>query len=83
MATKLDQARFLGMKLKPERPEASPHVCWKCSAISLMFEPCDQIVGVPDDNHVSMRVSVTPLLGPEIEDVVEIHVCQQRRDTAP
>lgn len=46
MATKLDQARFLGMNLKPERLETSPHVCQKCSGISLMFESRDQIVGV-------------------------------------
>src|SRR5580698_7032998 len=36
------------------------------------------IVGVADDNHVPMRLFLAPLLGPQIEDVVQVHVGQQR-----
>ena len=46
--------------------------------IGLMLETDDEIVSVADHNHVPMRHFLAPLLGPQIEDVVQVHVGQQR-----
>jgi hypothetical protein len=43
-----------------------------------MLKPQHDIVGVPDDEHVTAGVPLPPLLGPEIEDVVQVDVSEQR-----
>ena len=44
------------------------------SGISLMLEAGHEIVCVADDNHVPMRHFLAPFLGPQIENIMQIHV---------
>ena len=46
--------------------------------ISLMLEAGHEIVSVANDNHVPVRHFLAPFLGPQIENVMQIHVGQQR-----
>ena len=48
--------------------------------IGAVLEPYDSVVGVSHDDHFAAGVALSPLLGPEIENIVEIDVGQQRRD---
>jgi hypothetical protein len=43
-----------------------------------MLEADDEVVGVPDHDHVARGLAPSPALGPEVEDVVEIDVREQR-----
>jgi hypothetical protein len=43
-----------------------------------MLEAHDEVVGVPDHDHVTRGLAPSPALGPEVEDVVEVDVRKQR-----
>src|SRR5580704_16400325 len=47
---------------------------------ALMLETGDEVVGIPDHDHVARGLAPSPALGPEVEDVVEIDVGKQRRN---
>ena len=48
-----------------------------------MFEPGDEVVSEAHDDHVTVGVLASPLPGPPIEDIVEVHVGKQRRSRCP
>ena len=39
-----------------------------------MLKSRDDVIGIPDDNHVASGRTTPPALNPEVEDVVQIHV---------
>src|SRR5262249_28467455 len=41
-----------------------------------VLEANDCIVGIPHDDHIARSVALAPLLAPEIEEIMEIHVCK-------
>ena len=43
-----------------------------------MLEPDDKIIGVRHDDHVARGELGPPLLNPQVEDVVQKHVGEQR-----
>jgi hypothetical protein len=43
-----------------------------------MLEAHDQVVGIPDYDHVARGLASSPTVGPEVEDVVEVNVGEQR-----
>src|SRR6516162_1406516 len=43
-----------------------------------MLEPGDEVVGEAHDDHVAARVPPPPPLGPQVKDVMEVDVRQQR-----
>ena len=45
-----------------------------------MLEPHDDVVGVPDHDHVTRGLAPSPALSPEVENVVKVNVREQRRD---
>jgi len=45
-----------------------------------VLEPEDDVVGVAHDDHVALGLQAPPSLSPEIEDIVQVDVGQQRRD---
>ena len=50
------------------------------SAHIALVETGDEVVGLPDHDHVARGLAPSPALGPEVEDVVEIDVGKQRRN---
>ena len=48
--------------------------------IGAMLEADQEVVGVPDNDHVTSGVPLSPLVGPQVEDVVDVYVRQQRRN---
>src|SRR6266545_2906714 len=81
-ATELDEARLVGMQRQTEPREPLAQVREKADGFLPMFESDDEVVSKPDDDDVALRLPRSPSLGPEVEDVVEIDVGQQRTDTA-
>jgi hypothetical protein len=65
---------------QPELSEPRLQVLQELVDISLALEAEDAIVGVPNDHHVASGMPPSPLMRPQVEDVVQVAVGQQRRD---
>jgi hypothetical protein len=81
-ATKLDDARFLGMQFQFELGEAFRQFVMKLLGILLVLKAHYEVIGPPDDYHVAFGFCLSPVLHPEVEHVVQIEVRQQWRGTA-
>src|SRR6266540_40508 len=75
----LDQSRLVRVQFQGELREPLAQVPEKPLGVLLMLEPDDEVVGEADDDHVTVRAPPPPPLGPQVEDVVQIHVGEQRR----
>ena len=80
VAPKLDQPRLHPVQLKPEMLKSRPHGIPELPRISLMLEAQYDIVRVTDDDDLAPCLGSTPSVGPEIEDVMQEHVCKQWLD---
>jgi hypothetical protein len=67
------------MQLQREPRETLAKILKKPISVVPMLEPSHVIVREPDDQHVTPRVAVAPPLGPQVKDVMEVHVRKQRR----
>src|SRR5262249_17301208 len=76
--SELDQACLLGRQLQPEPREPFLQLGLEPLRILTMLKAHDEVIGKPHDDHVAARMTVPPLLGPEVEDVVQVDVCKQR-----
>src|SRR5271166_3842807 len=48
-----------------------------------MLEPDDEVIGEAHDDHITARIPAPPPLGPQVEDVMKVHVREQRRCRCP
>ena len=83
MAAELDDPGLVRVERKRKRLEPRPHRLEETPRVGLELEAEDMIVGVTHDDHVSFGFAPPPLRGPEIDDVVEVDVGEQRRDHRP
>ena len=61
---------------KPLKPLA--HRLPECGRFSFVLKPGHAIVGLPHHDHRALGFSPSPLLGPEVKNVVQQDVRQQR-----
>lgn len=54
------------------------HGYTEAPGIVSFVEPDDDVIGVSDHYHIACGIATSPLMRPQIEDVVEVYVCQQR-----
>jgi hypothetical protein len=80
MAAELDQAGLVRMERQGERLEPLTHRIEKVTSVLLVLEAGDQIVDVSHYDHVAPSLASSPALGPEVEDVVQVDVGEERRD---
>jgi hypothetical protein len=73
----LDEPRLIGMKGESEAREPRLEIAKELLCLMSMLEADDGVVRIANDNHVAGGASLSPLLGPEIVDVVEVDVRQQ------
>jgi hypothetical protein len=52
----------------------------QCQCVLFVLQTHHEVVGVANDVHLTARVPLSPLLEPQIEHVVQIHVRQQGTD---
>ena len=83
IAAKLDEARLVRVQFEVERAKSLPQVAQALLGLVVVLKAGNEIIAVPHDNDVSPCVSASPLGGPQIKDVVEVQVRQQRAGTAP
>jgi len=82
MEAKLDQARFLGMKLQVELGESLRQLSLKPLGVRPVLKSHDEVIGPADDDNVAFGSCLPPVLHPEVEHVVQIDVGHQRRGVA-
>jgi len=75
----LNPARFLGMEFQSKLPQPLPKILQKTVCFRLVLKTENDIVGITDDDHVPLCALLAPDIHPEIEDVVQIDIGQQRR----
>src|SRR5213593_3873865 len=72
----LDQACLFGVQFQPKPRETFAQFSQESLGISSMLEPHDKVVSVPHDDHVALRLLLSPSVGPEVEHVVKVDVGQ-------
>jgi hypothetical protein len=75
---KRNEARLLGVQLQAKDGQTLRQVSLEPLCVRAMLKPEHDVVGVPDDEHVTAGMPLPPLLGPQVEDVVQVDVCEQR-----
>jgi hypothetical protein len=58
--------------------EAFPQFAEEPLGLVTVLEPHDEVVSITHDDYVTSRGLGPPLLNPQVEDVVQKHVCQER-----
>ncbi len=79
-AAELHQPGFLRVNRESELPQPALHGYTEALGIYSLVELDDDVIGVFDHHHIACGMATSPLMRPQIEDVVEVDVCQQRRD---
>ena len=79
----LDQPGLVRVQLQPELREPLAKIGQEPLGVLPMLEPDDEVVREPHDDHVTAREPAPPPVGPQVEDVVEVHVGEQRRYRCP
>ena len=75
----LDQSRLLRMQFQAELRQTLSKLFEKTLGFRPAFEAHHKIVGVADDNHIAPSHFLTPSLYPQVENVMQVHVGEQRR----
>jgi hypothetical protein len=74
----LDQPRLLGRQLQAELRQPSAKIGQEALSLIPILETDHVIVSEARDDHVTTRVPPPPLVGPQVEHVVEVDVREQR-----
>jgi hypothetical protein len=69
MPPELDQPGLIGMKFQSELREPLAKISPEPLRILLMLETNSEIVGEPDNDHVTLGVPIPPPLSPQVEYV--------------
>jgi hypothetical protein len=79
----LQQPRLFRVKLQAELRQPFPKLFQEPLGIRFALKPHHQIVRVADNNHLPARHFPPPCFHPKVENVVKIHIGQQRRNDSP
>ena len=79
---KLQQPGLLRVQCQPDLPQARGQLRPTPLGIRFVLESQQDVIGIPHDEHLAVRMLLTPPLNPAINDVVEIDIHQQGRGTA-
>jgi hypothetical protein len=80
-AAELDDSRFIGMQCEPELGESLAQFRQKPFCILTMLKSRNKVIRKADEDALPARLLPSPLLDPEVENIVEVDVRQQRADT--
>ena len=78
--TELDPARLVGMEFQPKLPQPFPKVFQETICFRLMLESYDGVIRIADDHHLALRIFPAPDVHPEIENVVQVDIREERRN---
>src|SRR5262249_17511804 len=81
IAAELDDSRFVGMQLETKPRESLAQFRQKPLCFVSMLESRDKVIRKTHEDYLPARLLPSPSLNPEVENIVEIDVRQQRADT--
>ena len=67
------------MQFQPELREPLAQISPESLGIFLILETNGEIISEPNDDDITVGEPIPPPLSPQVEDVVQVHVGQQRR----
>ena len=67
------------MKLQTELGQALPEFFQESLGFRPVLETCHKIVGITDDNNFALRHFLAPGLHPQVENIVQVYIREQRR----
>src|SRR6266516_111230 len=79
----LDQPGLIRVQLQPELRGPAAKLVPEPLSVFPVLEPDDEIVGETHDDHITARVPLPPPAGPQVQDVAQVHVGEQRRNRCP
>jgi hypothetical protein len=74
ITTELDQPGLLRVERQRELLKPVAHHIEKPTGVGLVLEADDDIIRVPQDDHVAGGLPLSPAFGPEVERVVKIDI---------
>ena len=83
LAAKFDQAGFGGMQFQVELLKSFLKFFTKLLGLPAILETDHKVVGKTHDHDIALRLPLSPLIGPQVEHVVQVDIRQQRRNTTP
>jgi len=75
---KLDEARLIGMQLKPKFRKPLPQFGLEPLRILTMLESHNEVIVVAHDYRIPMHPLLPPLPDPEVKHVVKVEISQER-----
>lgn len=79
IATELEEARLFGMQLEVKATEPSLELCLEPHGFVTVLKSHDKVVGPAHDDHITLPLLSSPLLNPQVEHVMQVHIRQQWR----
>jgi hypothetical protein len=76
----LDQPCLLGIQLQAELRDPAAKISKEPLSVIPVLEARHEVVRKPRDDHITMRVLTSPLVSPQVEDVVKVNICKERRN---
>ena len=77
-SAKADEPRFVWVQFQFKLSKSVAQLLLKTARIGLVLEADDKIIGPANDNDITTSVSLSPLLHPKVECIMQIHICHQR-----
>src|SRR5664280_137413 len=74
----LDQTGLVRMQLQIELREPFTKLAQELSRIIEVLKPDHEVVGEPGDDHVAPSGPIPPMPDPQVENVMKVHVSEQR-----
>ncbi len=78
MAAERDQAGLVRVERQRKLLEPCAHRIEEPTGVGLVLEAGNNVIGIPDDDHVASGLAPSPAFGPEVEDIVQVDVGQKR-----
>jgi hypothetical protein len=82
-AAKPNKTRLIGMKFQGELSKSVVQCLQETPGFGLVLETHYEVIGPANDDHISSGDMRPPPLDPKVQDIMEIHVRQERRNGRP
>ena len=82
IGSKLQKPRFVAMQLQSKLRQSLAEIFEELLGDSTMLKAQHGIISEAHDDHLAIGPLCSPFLDPQVEHVVQVHIGQQRTDTA-
>src|SRR5260370_17034432 len=79
-ATKLNQAGLVRMERQHELLKPCTHRIEETTSVALVLEADHHVIGIAHDDHVASGLALSPALGPQVQNVMQVDIAEERRN---